>query len=307
MRIGLIVELNGTEQEGESPAPRWADVRGQALAAESVGFDSLVFEDGLLYEYGGPPRGLWESVSMAGAIAASTTTIEFGHSVLNAPYRSAAMMAKIALTLDEVSGGRYVFGIGAGNTPDSDYDAFGFPKDRRYSRFAEDIQVIHSLLKTGEVDFDGEFAHARNARTILDRVRPDGPPIVIAAGGPKMLRLVARYGDAWNWWAIDRDTLGGISQKVALLDEACMEIGRDPRSVRRTIDLYSVDPLQVYDGDPDRAPLYSGSASDIAQAILELQDQGVDEVRCHLHRADTANRSEAIEAMSEIVTLVHAG
>ena len=130
MRIGIIIGLHGRQAD----APTWRHVRDQVLAAEAVGFDLAVVEDALFYpSEAGPPAGAWESVSIVAAMAAATSRLEVGHSVINAPYRSAALTAKIAETLDEISGGRFVLGIGLGNSVD--YDQFGVPADHRYSRF----------------------------------------------------------------------------------------------------------------------------------------------------------------------------
>jgi len=101
----------------------------------------FVFEDALLYLGEKGADGVWESVSIAAALAAVTDRIHLGQSVINSPYRSPAMTAKIGDTIDEISGGRYVLGIGAGNTPDSDYEAFGFPTDKRFSRFAQSSPI----------------------------------------------------------------------------------------------------------------------------------------------------------------------
>lgn len=305
MRIGLIVQLSGAPKEA-SPAPTWGSISATAAAAEAVGFDSFVFEDALLYRSDAATSGVWESVAIAGGLAAMTSRIEFGQSVINAPYRSAAMTAKIAETLDEISGGRYILGIGAGNTPDSDYEAFGFPTDMRYSRFAEAIEIIHRLLKTGAVDFTGRFHAARDAELVLRGPRPAGPPIVIAAGGPKMLRLVARFGDGWNWWVLDHATAADrLTPVIEELERACAEEGRDPATLLRTLDLYTVDPLNLAAADEATAigsPL-SGTPAQIAEVLLGLGDLGFHEVRCDLYPKTPA----AVEAMAEVVELVHAG
>lgn len=170
MRIGLINQLHG-RPDGGTPAPTWESISARAAAAEAAGFDIFVFEDALLYRGDAATDGVWESVSIAAALAASTSKIDIAQSVLNSPYRSPALTAKIAETIDEISGGRFILGIGAGNTPDSDYEAFGFPTDRRFSRFAEAIQIIHALLKHGRVDFEGEYYSARNAEMVLRRPR----------------------------------------------------------------------------------------------------------------------------------------
>jgi len=172
----------------------------RASVAESVGFDTFVFEDALLYCDEKPSQGCWESVSIAAALAATTSRIEIGPSVFSAPYRSAAMTAKIAETLDEISGGRFIFGIGAGNVPDSDYEAFGFPTDHRYSRFAEAIEIIHGLLKRGEVDYAGEYYSARKAELVVRGPRSRccglllGMPMA-GTGGPSIIEAQRRPCD----------------------------------------------------------------------------------------------------------------
>lgn len=305
MQIGLINQLHG-RPDGDASAPTWNSIKQRAMTAEEAGFDVFVFEDALLYRGEEASDGVWESVSIAAALAAATERIGLGQSVVNSPYRSPAMTAKIAETLDEISGGRYVLGIGAGNTPDSDYEAFGFPIDRRYSRFAEAIQIIHSLLKTGRADFAGEFYSTKDAELVLRGPRPQGPPINIAAGGSKMLRLVARYADAWNWWGWD-ETFDQIKERLdPLIDQlqaACEEEDRDPGSLERTFDLYSVVAPGFDTTQTNMANPVSGSANEIAEKLLRLGDLGFTEVRCDVF----PKTSGAIAAMRPVVELVHAG
>jgi alkanesulfonate monooxygenase SsuD/methylene tetrahydromethanopterin reductase-like flavin-dependent oxidoreductase (luciferase family) len=214
------------------------------------------------------------------------------------------MTATIAETIDEISGGRYVLGIGAGNTADSDYEAFGFPTDKRYSRFAEAIQIIHGLLKTGVFDFEGEFYTVKNAELVLRGHRDGGPPINIAAGGPRMLQLVVAYGDAWNWWGHGetfdevRDRLTPI---ISQLEVALEAAGRDPATLDRTLDVYTVVP-EGHDSEGlgmDHPVI--GTSTQIAEHILELGGLGFDEVRCDVWPKTTA----AIESMGDVVQLVH--
>lgn len=270
----------------------------------------FVFEDALLYRGKETTDGVWESVSVAGAVAAATTEMGFGQSVINSPYRSPAMTAKIADTLDEISGGRYVLGIGAGNTPDSDYEAFGFPTDKRYSRFAEAIQIIHGLLKNGSVDFEGEFYSAKQSELVLRGPTPNGPPINIAAGGPRMMELVARYADAWNWWGWD-ETIEQVTTRmttiIATLERACEQQGRDPATIDYTLDLYTVVPdgysnLIGHDQSLRLEQPVSGSSEQIAEYVLSLGELGFGEVRCDVWPKDP----RAIEAMQPVVESVHA-
>jgi alkanesulfonate monooxygenase SsuD/methylene tetrahydromethanopterin reductase-like flavin-dependent oxidoreductase (luciferase family) len=303
MRIGLINQLHG-RPDGKTPAPTWESISERATAAETAGFDSFVFEDALLYRGENTTNGVWESVSVAAALAATTTGIDLGQSVINSPYRSPAMVAAIATTLDEISGGRYILGIGAGNTPDSDYDAFGFPTDHRYSRFAEAIQIIHALLKTGTADFDGDYYTIEEAELVLRGPLPQGPPINIAAGSPKMLRLVARYGDAWNWWGWD-ESLEEVSTRIKplidQLEQACQDEGRDPEAMMRTFDLYTVIPegFENAEGLEMKQPV-AGSPDQIAEYLLGIGGLGFDEVRCDVW----PRTREAIEAMDPVVKAV---
>jgi alkanesulfonate monooxygenase SsuD/methylene tetrahydromethanopterin reductase-like flavin-dependent oxidoreductase (luciferase family) len=310
MRIGLISRLSG-RPEGDIRAPTWESISERANAAEAVGFDVFVLEDALLYRGEKGTDGVWESMSIAAAVAATTRRIDLGQSVINSPYRSPAMTAKIADTIDEISGGRFVLGIGAGNTADSDYEAFGFPTDRRYSRFAEAIQIIHHLLKDGAVDFEGEFYTAKQAELVLRGPRPQGPPINIAAGGPKMMRLVARYADAWNWWNWDEtidQTKERLKPIIESLERACEADDRDPSTLARTFDVFTVVPEGfnrqggTVDGLDMKQPI-TGTSGQIADYILSLADLGFEEVRCEVYPKTTA----AVEAMQPVVEAVHAG
>jgi alkanesulfonate monooxygenase SsuD/methylene tetrahydromethanopterin reductase-like flavin-dependent oxidoreductase (luciferase family) len=299
VRIGIIIGLHGRQGE----APSWQHIRDQVLAAEAVGFDVAVVEDALLHPADGhPSEGYWESVSMAGALATVTSRIEIGHSVLNAPYRSAGLTAKIAETLDEIAGGRFLLGIGLGNT--SDYDQFGIPADMRYSRFAETIEIIHALLNAGRADFAGRYQSVRGAEMVPRGPRSQGPPIVIAGKGPKMLRLTARFADGWNWWSVGAPDLEPLRPIVAELERACDEVGRDPSTLRRTLDVYSLDPLGTFSGSEE--PI-RGTSAEIAEALLRFGELGFEEVRVNVFPIDSLDAlPRAIEALSEVVELLHA-
>ena len=278
-------------------------MRDLASKCEEVGFEMFVFEDVLMYRGETTTDGCWESMTIAGAIAASTTTIRFGQSVVNAPYRSPALTASMATTLDEISSGRFVLGIGAGNSPASDYEGFGFPTDRRYSRFAESIEIIHTLLRQGRADYNGEFYSAKRAELVLRGPSPHGPEINIAAGGPRMLQLVARYADAWNWWTWDEtidEALGRLTPLMAQLDAACEAEGRDPATLDRTLDLYSVTPPGLSPASEMRQPL-AGNVDEITDALLRLESAGFHEVRCDLTDKTTAG----VESMTPVVQALH--
>jgi alkanesulfonate monooxygenase SsuD/methylene tetrahydromethanopterin reductase-like flavin-dependent oxidoreductase (luciferase family) len=302
MEIGLIAQLHG--RPGGKLNPSWASVLALAETAEDAGFDMFVFEDALMYRGEDHTDGCWESGAIAGALAASTRRIRFGQSVLNSPYRSPTLTASMATTLDEISGGRYVLGIGAGNT--DDYIEFGFADDRRFSRFAEAIHIIHGLLKNGSIEFEGDYYTVGDAELVLRGPRPQGPPINIAAGSPKMMRLVARYADAWNWWGWD-ESLDQIKARLTpiadQLEQACAEVGRDPSDIEKTFDLYSVVPAGFGPEGSEMKQPVAGNAREIADFILSLGDFGFTEVRCDL----TEKSPAAVAAMADVVELVHEG
>ena len=300
MRIGLINQLHG-RPNGDAPPPTWASIKERALVAEQAGFDMFVYEDVLLYRGEEATNGVWESVAISAAIAEATSTLRFGQSVMNSPYRSPAMTVSIAETLNEISAGRYVLGIGAGNTADSDYEAFGFPTDKRYSRFAEAIEIIHTLTRQGTVSFDGDYYQVKESEIVLRGPSPLW--INIAGGGPKMLGLAAKYADAWNWWVWGETTTDAVARLQPLIDQldaACATEDRDPASLERTLDVYTVV-APGFEPDADLDNPIHGSAEDIAAALGTFGDLGIAEVRCDVYPKTPA----AIEAMAPVVDLVH--
>lgn len=292
MQLGVAIPLL-VVPGGRWPVPRWTDIRGRALAAEEVGFDLVVVEDVLSWPQGDITGGAWESVSLLGGLAEATSTIRIGHSVLNAPYRAPGLVAQMAATLDEMSDGRYVLGIGAGNSPDADYAAFGIPADPRFSRFVESLQIIAALLRDGHATFEGRFHQVSDAQLVLRGPREQGPPIVVGAGGPRMKGAAARWADEWNWWTPPND-LSEVAGHLAALDRACEDVGRDPGSIRRSLDVY----FPVVDGEP--------TDERIAQQLLSLGELGIDEVRCYLENQPTQRDwLAAIERMAGVVDRVH--
>ena len=209
----------------------WSELRDIAMLAEEVGFDSIWLDDHLLYHMRGAaePNGNWESWSMLSALAACTRTVELGNLVLGMGFRNPALLAKMADTVDEISGGRLILGVGTGYH-EVEYNAFGYPYDHRYARFEEAIQIVSALLKTGEVDFDGRYYKARECLLKPRGPRPIGPPIMVGTKGHKMLRLTARYADIWNVYWTHRD------------------LRRNPAPHRRRLPRLGLDPCRHHPG-----------------------------------------------------------
>jgi alkanesulfonate monooxygenase SsuD/methylene tetrahydromethanopterin reductase-like flavin-dependent oxidoreductase (luciferase family) len=297
MRIGLI--LNHEEEPG-GISPRWEDLRGFARDAEGVGVDAVWIADHFLWD--GDPwgrddegtYGSWEAWTTLAALAEATSQIRLGTLVSCTTYRNPAVLAKMADSVDQVSGGRLVLGLGAGDAPE-EHERFGFSFDRRVSRFAEALEIIVPLLRTGSVAFAGEFYIVPGAEL---RPRPPGragPPILIGslAHRPRVLGLVARHADIWNGWMTHRSDPAQVAPLRAAVDEACTAIRRDPASLARSISVavaYGPAPVDAITGAP----------SEIAETFRAFAAEGIDELQVRLFpndRASVERFAQVIEAM----------
>jgi alkanesulfonate monooxygenase SsuD/methylene tetrahydromethanopterin reductase-like flavin-dependent oxidoreductase (luciferase family) len=216
----------------------WAELRAMAELAERIGLDSIWVGDHLLYrDDGKPTRGPWEAWSTLAALAAVTERVELGPLVASSSFHNPAMLAKKAATIDEISGGRLIVGLGAGWNR-ADYDAFGFPYDHRVSRFEEAFTIIRELLTTGRSDFHGTY-HALDRGEILPRgPRADGPPLLVGSTGERMLAITLPHVAAWNAWGpAFGNSLEAYLPLRDQVDEACRRAGRDPADVERTLAL----------------------------------------------------------------------
>jgi alkanesulfonate monooxygenase SsuD/methylene tetrahydromethanopterin reductase-like flavin-dependent oxidoreductase (luciferase family) len=233
-RRPLKVGVNLPTVEGSlaGKTPGWENIAAFARQAEDLGFDSLWVPDHLLLRWEERTRGIWECWSLLAALAALTHRVELGPLVTPAGLRHPALLAKMAAAVDEISGGRLVLGLGAGTAGPED-TAFGFPTDHRVDRFEEALRIIQSLLRTGHVDFDETYYQVRDYELGPRGPRPGGPPIMVGAKGPRMLRLAATYADLWNAEGPLRRPADFAPLRAAA-DAACAEAGRDPATLGRT-------------------------------------------------------------------------
>ena len=230
-KIGLFVPH--FEQPWGGRGLGWAEMAAMARRAEEVGFDSFWLPDHLLFRFPDVhQQGAWDAWSLLAALAATTRTLEIGPLVACTSFRNPALIAKMADTIDEISGGRLILGLGAG-WHEPEYAAFGFPYDHRVSRFEEALQIIVPLLRTGHVDFQGTYYTARDCELRPRGPRPEGPPILVGGSGERMLRIAARYADAWN--ADRQNDVAAVQALNARVDTACQDVGRDPASLSRII------------------------------------------------------------------------
>jgi probable F420-dependent oxidoreductase len=250
----------------------WSEIKAMAQTAEAVGFDSLWFGEHLLYHYPGTePRGPWECWTMMAAVAAATSRVEIGPLVACTNFHNPAHLAKMAATLDEISGGRLILGLGAG-WYEHEYRAYGYPYDHRVSRFEEAFTIIRTLLREGEIDFAGAYYSARECVLLPRSPRPNGPPLMVGSFGDRMLEITLPHADSWNAWFADfGQTPEGLKTLLAKIDSACEAVGRDPKAVERTAAIYVQLPggKGRTSGDATMAPSIplKGSPQEIADGL----------------------------------------
>ncbi len=309
-RLKIGVHLPFSERQMQGATPGWRDILALARRAEEVGFDSLWIADHLLFRFEGiEPRGGWECLSLLSALAATTSRVELGTLVVCTGFRNPALLAKIADTVDEISGGRLILGIGAGYH-EPEYRAFGYPYDHRVGRFAEAVQIISGLLKEGQVDFQGQFYEARECELRPRGPRPGGPPIMIGTKGARMLRLAARYADLWNGWvAFDRSDPAEVPPLREAVDAACREVGRDPATLGRTmtvlVDFVGTPDLAARVIRPDSNPdPITGSPAMIARALHAFTAEGITHIQVVLQPNNLAGIERFAPVIEELQRVV---
>ncbi|MGZ5344177.1 MAG: TIGR03619 family F420-dependent LLM class oxidoreductase [Actinomycetota bacterium] len=270
LRVGI--QLPEVERE-----VRWPELASMARHAEAVGFDSLWVGDHYLYRGDGrPERGPWEAWTSLAALAAVTERVTLGPLVACAGFHAPAVLAKTAATVDEISGGRLVFGIGAGWNR-TEFDAFGIPYDRRASRFGEAFEVIRRLLAGDRVTFDGEFVAVRDA--VLLPAPGRRVPLMVGSTGERVLRAALPHADAWNtWFDAYGNTAEGFGELNARVSDVTAHLGRDPAEVGRSACvLVAIDGGNGERPSDAASPHVSGSPGEVAAHLRALADVGADE------------------------------
>jgi alkanesulfonate monooxygenase SsuD/methylene tetrahydromethanopterin reductase-like flavin-dependent oxidoreductase (luciferase family) len=290
LKVGI--NLPTTEGGIAGQTARWADLFTFAKRAETLGFDSLWVPDHLLLTWQEQTRGIWECWSLLAALAAMTHRVELGSLVACTAFRNPALLAKMADTIDEISGGRLIVGLGGGwDGPEN--QAFDIKSDHRVDRFEEALQIIVPLLRTGRVDFAGTYYQARGCELRPRGPRPGGPPILIGAKGPRMLGLAATYANLWNAEGpVQRSE--EISSRRAAGDAACTAVGRDPATLGRSASVVVHLPLVQGQG---------GQPEEIAQMLRTYAQEGLSHVQLWL----VPNTIAALEWFAPVLTLLDHG
>ncbi len=295
LKVG--VQLPEVEYE-----PRWSDLATMARIAEDIGLDSVWVGDHYLYRDDAGARGPLEAWTQLAAIAAVTSRVQIGPLVASTSFHAPAVLAKMAATVDEISGGRLMLGLGAGWN-ETEYTAFGFPYDQRISRFEEAFTIIRTLLREGHIDFSGRFYQLRDCELLPRGPREDGPPLLIGSSGPRMLRITMLHAQAWNAWFEDYgNNSDGLAEQRALVDAACHEVGRDPAQVERTVAAFVRRPGATGWRSAE-APAIEGAAEEVAATLRGFAAEGIGHVQLVIDPATPAG----LESLLPILEALDAG
>jgi alkanesulfonate monooxygenase SsuD/methylene tetrahydromethanopterin reductase-like flavin-dependent oxidoreductase (luciferase family) len=299
LEIGLVLPTGESFVDGSTA--RWTDIRELAVRAEQLGFDTVWTADELLWRpVDGEVHGWWECVALTGAVAAATSRVKVGTWILSALHRNPGITAKAVETLDEISGGRFVFGLGSGHAGRQAH-AFGLPEDHVHGRFEDAVQIIVPLLREGRADFEGAYHVARDIEHRPVGPRPGRIPIMIGAKGPKMLRLAALHADIWSWYVEEGSNVADFAPVLSALEAACVEVGRDPATIGRSAGIL-VEPTSVTGAAEALAKPLRGSAEEIADGLRAFQTGGFTQVEIMCWPPTLA----ALDALAAVVELLDA-
>jgi alkanesulfonate monooxygenase SsuD/methylene tetrahydromethanopterin reductase-like flavin-dependent oxidoreductase (luciferase family) len=220
-----------------------------------------------------------------------TSRVTIGPLVACTAFHNPAILAKRADTIDEISGGRFVFGLGAGWN-ETEFRAFGVPFDHRIARFEEAFTIIRKLLSDGAVDFAGTYYQARDCELLPRGPRTGGPPLMIGSTGERMLRITAPHVDSWNaWYADTGNRASGVATLKDKVDAACVEVGRDPAAIERTVAVQVRLPggsgrTMGNESTADTAPALEGPIEAMADELRAYARAGIGEVQLVLDPID---------------------
>lgn len=271
----------------------WPQMRSLALEAEGMGVDTLWAPDHLQRDMPDGSRvGFWECWTIVTALAEATSRVEIGPFVACAGFRNPALLAKMALTLDEVSGGRLVLGLGSGVPErDSSWKAFGFDAGRPVARYDEAAQVVARLLREPRLTFEGEFFRTEDAEILPRGPLADAPPLWVAGLGDRTAQVAARWGDAIN---VNKSLAGSadMDEILAIRDRACAAVGRDPSTL--TVTGFTRLVLEA-DGTALPAPgCLSGPPDEVAAAVRSFAARGLAHITFYLGTPDDPSRLPAL-------------
>lgn len=303
LEVGVLLPVFEGDMGGQTA--RWPDLVTMAQTAEAAGFDSVWVVDHLLSERAEwedrQRQGPWECWSILSALAATTSRVKLGPLVTSTGFRNPALLAKMADTVDEISNGRLILGLGAG-WHEPEFRAFGLPFDHQVSRFEEALIIISTLLRQGHIDFSGTYFEARDCELRPRGPRPNGMPIMVGTNtmGPRMANLIATHADAWNAWTVWTENrpreIPALQAKVAA---ACAEIGREPGSLAGTVAIQVNLPGHEEQEGSLVNPI-TGPPEQVAATLREYAGLGISHVQVLLQPSTPA----AIEEFAAVLAIL---
>lgn len=285
----------------------WPELIAMARSAEEVGFDSIWLGDHLLYDLpDGTVRGPWEVFTSLAALAAVTSRVQLGSLVASLGFHEPAMLAKMAATVDGISGGRLILGVGAGWNR-REYDAYGFSYDHRVDRFEEAFGVIRRLLAGDTVTHTGVYYTLDSCVVDPPAARPGGPLLMLGSNSPRMLSIGLPHVHQWNvWWSLYGNTPEGFAAVVADVRARTEAVGRDPDEVEATACVYVQLPSgggrTMGDPTSTSAPPVAGTTRQIADRLAAFAAAGAH----HLQLVVDPITQPAIEQLGEVLAALDA-
>jgi alkanesulfonate monooxygenase SsuD/methylene tetrahydromethanopterin reductase-like flavin-dependent oxidoreductase (luciferase family) len=288
----------------------WPELRTLARDAESMGVDTLWVPDHLQRDLASGERiGFWECWTIVTALAEATTTVGIGPHVACTGFRNPALLAKMAATLDEVSAGRLVLGLGSGVPErDTSWRAYGFDATRPVARYAEAVEVVTRMLREPAVTFEGEFYRTDNAQIIPRHAgtrAAAGPPVWVAGLGDRTSRVAAAFGDAINV-NLPLCGLADMDRVVDIAARACAAVGRDPATLELTgwarLVLEEDGTALARDG------CLSGSPAGVAASVRGFVEAGLRHLTFYVGAPDDPSRMPALtpETLARLAPVLEA-
>lgn len=296
VKFGLVPAAFEHPEDGTKPT--WETIRAQARAAEELGFNTVWAPDELLWrvpDWHGP-SGWWECVALTGALAASTTKIDLGTWVLSALHRNPGLSVKVAHTLDEISGGRFVFGLGSGHAGDQG-KTFGYPLDKTVGRYEDALEIVVPALRGDTVTHEGQYHSANNLES-----RPRGPkgvsvPLMLAGHGPRTMRLAVQHGDIWSCYATESSRADAFGERMSLFQQICEDVGRDQAELGKSVGVIIDTEGSGKAEEIGFGKAISGSPGEIAAEFGALADLGFDRIEA----VPYPNTLESVEVVGAAV------
>ena len=279
-RLQVGVQLPEVERE-----VRWPELLRIARAAEAVGYDSVWLGDHMLYRGDGrPERGPWDAWTMLAALAASTERVRLGPLVAATAFHPPGLIARMAAAIDEISGGRFVLGLGTGWN-ETEFRAFGIPFEYRVARFEEAFEIIRRLLAGERVTFEGRYYRVEDAVLLPPSRRP--VPLLVGSAGPRVVGTAAPHVEWWNcWYSWYGNTPAGFAELSSRFEggfrrSACVLVNLEGGRGERPL-------------EDDAPPVDSG---DLRRHLDELAAAGADEAILVLDPIDEASVTAVAETL----------